>query len=79
MHLHTRAVELLYKRNITQVDVRYGYRQMENSEIENFCNIITVFINTFNQVKASLLNKSVNFYNSPPPIFLYNIHWLQAF
>ncbi len=28
-----------------------------------FCNIINVFIITFDQFKASLLNKSINFYN----------------
>ncbi len=33
------------------------------SEIEIFCNIINVFIITFDQFKASLLNKSINFYN----------------
>ncbi len=33
------------------------------SEIEMFCNIILVFIITFDQFKASLLNKSINFYN----------------
>ncbi len=33
------------------------------SEIEIFCNIINVFIVTFDQFKASLLNKSINFYN----------------
>ncbi len=33
------------------------------SEIEVFCNIINVFIITFDQFKASLLNKSINFYN----------------
>ncbi len=35
--------------------------------IEIFCNIINVFIITFDQFKASLLNKSINFYNPPPP------------
>ncbi len=33
------------------------------SEIEMFYNIILVFIITFDQFKASLLNKSINFYN----------------
>ncbi len=33
------------------------------SEIEIFCNIINVFIITFDQFKASLLNKSINSYN----------------
>ncbi len=28
-----------------------------------FCNILNVFIITFDQFKASLLNKSINFYN----------------
>ncbi len=32
------------------------------SEIEIFCNIINVFIITFDQFEASLLNKSINFY-----------------
>ncbi len=38
------------------------------SEIEMFCNIITfyVFIITFDQFKASLLNKSMNLYNFFP-------------
>ncbi len=31
------------------------------SEIEIFCNIINVFIITFDQFTASLLNKSINF------------------
>ncbi len=35
-------------------------------EIEIFCNIINVFIITFDQFKASLLNKSINFYNFLP-------------
>ncbi len=35
------------------------------SEIEIFCNIINVFIIIFDQFKASLLNKSINFYNPP--------------
>ncbi len=36
--------------------------------MEIFCNIINVFIITFDQFKASLLNKNINFYNfSPPP------------
>ncbi len=30
----------------------------------SFCNIINVFIVTFDQFKASLLHKSINFYNS---------------
>ncbi len=38
-----------------------------NINIINFCNIINVFIITFDQFKASLLNKSINFYNPPPP------------
>ncbi len=33
------------------------------SEIKNFSDIINVFIITFDQFKASLLNKSINFYN----------------
>ncbi len=37
------------------------------SEIKIFRNIINVFIITSDQFKASLLNKSINFYNSPPP------------
>ncbi len=37
------------------------------SEIEIFRNIINVFIITFDQFKASLLNKSVNFYHFFPP------------
>ncbi len=36
------------------------------SEIEIFCNIINVFIIIFDQFKASLLNKSIHFYNPPP-------------
>ncbi len=36
------------------------------SEIEIFCNIINVFIITFDRFNASLLNKSTNFYNPPP-------------
>ncbi len=36
------------------------------SEIEIFCNIINVFIIIFDQFKASLLNKSINFYNFFP-------------
>ncbi len=36
------------------------------SEIEIFCNIMNVFIITYDQFKASLLNKSINFYNLPP-------------
>ncbi len=37
--------------------------------IEIFCDIINVFIITFDQFKASLLNKSINFYHffTPPP------------
>ncbi len=31
-----------------------------------FCNIINVFIVTFDQFKASLLNKSINFYIFSP-------------
>uniref|UniRef100_A0A8C2BT07 Coatomer subunit zeta n=1 Tax=Cyprinus carpio TaxID=7962 RepID=A0A8C2BT07_CYPCA len=34
------------------------------SKIEIFCNIINVFIINFDQFKASLLNKSINFYNN---------------
>ncbi len=34
------------------------------SEIEIICNIINVFIITFDQFKASLLNKSINLYNN---------------
>ncbi len=37
------------------------------SEIEIFCNITNVFIITFDKFKASLLNKSINFYNFSPP------------
>ncbi len=37
------------------------------SEIGIFCNIINVFIITFDQFKASLINKSINFYNPTPP------------
>ncbi len=47
------------------------------SEIEIFCNIINVFIITFDQFKASLLNKSINFYNPPPKKNIY-IYWLQV-
>ncbi len=36
------------------------------SEIEIFCNIINVFILIFDQFKASLLNKSIYFYNFFP-------------
>ncbi len=36
------------------------------SEIEIFCNIINVFIIIFDQFKASLLKKSINFYNFFP-------------
>ncbi len=36
------------------------------SEIEIFCNIINVFIIIFDRFKASLLNKSINFYNFFP-------------
>ncbi len=48
------------------------------SEIEIFCNIINVFIITFDQFKASLLNKSINSYN-----FFFKkkkkLYWLQDF
>ncbi len=37
------------------------------SEIEIFCSFINVFIITFDQFKASLLNKSINFYTPPHP------------
>ncbi len=37
------------------------------SEIEMFCDIINVFIITFDQFKAFLQNKSINFYNFFPP------------
>ncbi len=37
------------------------------SGIEIFCNITNIFIITFDQFKASLLNKSINFYNFSPP------------
>ncbi len=47
------------------------------SEIEIFCNIINVFIVTFDQFKASLLNKNINFYNFFPKkkkyIYIYTI------
>ncbi len=36
------------------------------SEIEIFCNIINVFIITFDQYNASLINKTINFYNFFP-------------
>ncbi len=36
------------------------------SEIEIFCNIINVFIFTFDQFKPFLLNKSSNFHTTPP-------------
>ncbi len=32
-----------------------------------FCNIINVFIITFDQFKASLLNQIIHLYNPPPP------------
>ncbi len=35
--------------------------------MEIFCNIINVFIVIFDKFKASLLNNSINFYNTPPP------------
>ncbi len=38
-----------------------------------FCNIINVFIITFDQFKASLLNKSINLYNFFPPPKIVNI------
>ncbi len=38
-----------------------------------FCNIINVFIITFDQFKASLLNKSINLYNLFPPPKMLNI------
>ncbi len=34
-------------------------------EIEIFCNIINVFTGTFDHFNASLLNKSINFFNTP--------------
>ncbi len=37
-------------------------------EIEICCDIINVFIITFDQFKASLLNKSINFYHLFPKI-----------
>ncbi len=50
------------------------------SEIEIFCNIINVFIITFDQFKASLLNKSINFYNFfPKQLKKKKLYWLQAF
>ncbi len=36
------------------------------SEVEILCNIINVFIITFDQFKSSLLNKSIHFYNFFP-------------
>ncbi len=39
----------------------------ETSEIYLICNIINVFIITFKQFKASLLNTNINLYTTPPP------------
>ncbi len=54
------------------------------SEIEIFCNIINVFIIIFDQFKASLLNKSINFYNLFPKkqtkkIILTPIFWMVGY
>ncbi len=49
------------------------------SEIEIFCNIINVFIIIFDQFKASLLNKSINFYNFFPKKTKQKLYWLQSF
>ncbi len=38
---------------------------------------MNVFIITFEQFKASLLNKSIDFYNFSPP--KKQLYWLQAF
>ncbi len=41
---------------------------------------MNVFIVTFDQFKASLLNKSINFYNLfSPKKRKKNVYWLQAF
>ncbi len=42
------------------------FREQYLSEVEILCNIINVFIITFDQFKSSLLNKSINFYNFFP-------------
>ncbi len=49
------------------------------SEIEIFCNIINVFIIIFDQFKASLLNKSINFYNFFSQKTKQKLYWLQSF
>ncbi len=44
----------------------YSSEEQHLSEIQLFCNIINVFI-TFDQFKASLLNKSIHLYPPTPP------------
>ncbi len=39
------------------------FKEQHLFETEIFCNIINVFIINFDQFKAFLLNKSINFYN----------------
>ncbi len=42
------------------------FKEQHLFETEIFCNIINVFIINFDQFKAFLLNKSINFYNFFP-------------
>ncbi len=55
---------------------RKSSEEQHLSEIEIFCNIINVFIFTFDQFKPSLLNKSNNFQNTESKLLngiVYNV------